>query len=259
MREGGDFLEELVEEAEARIRAGYYDVGGAASCARRSLKGALEREGVHIIAELKPLSPLEGRLRGRLDPVGLLRAFERGGASAISVITEPLRFGGRLDYVPLAKRLTGLPVLMKDIIIDEVQLHAASRLGADAVLLIERIFRRGLALEPLNGMISLAHKVGMEVVLEVHDERGLELALRSEADIVGINNRSLESLDVSLDVSRRLLPLARGAKPVICESGITSEGQVKELRALGARGFLIGTSLMRNSDVEAAVRRYAGR
>lgn len=225
--------------------------------ARRSLLAALlAYPGIPVIAELKPRSPLEGPLRDEVDVKGLLLSFQRGGACAVSVLTEPDHFGGSLQHLPLARRLLSLPLLMKDVVVDPRQLGAAAALGADAVLLIEELFSRGLTAEPLEGMVALAHSLGLEVLLEVHDERGLRRALASEAEVIGINNRDLSTLRTSLEVSRRLLRLVPRGRPIVCESGLGDRKELLELRALGASGFLIGTSLMKAADVEGRLRLF---
>ncbi len=216
---------------------------------------SLRREGrVPIIAEVKFRSPAEGRLSDTKSVKEVAGAYERGGAAAISVLTEPEHFEGRLDYVPAVRQAVGVPVLMKDIFVDETQVEAADRLGADAVLLIVGVLAGEGGAGGLEGLLASVHARGMEAVVETHDEDELAIALASEADVVGVNNRNLSDLSVSLDVSRRLLGKGPFAKPVICESGIGSRDQVKSLTAMGASGFLVGSALMKSADPAGAVR-----
>lgn len=215
---------------------------------------SLRREGrVPIIAEVKFRSPAEGRLSDTKSVREIACAYERGGAAAISVLTEPEHFEGRLDYV-LAVRQVGVPVLMKDIFVDEAQVEAADRLGADAVLLIVGALAGEGGAGGLEGMLASVHAKGMEAVVEAHDESEFAIALASDADVVGINNRNLSDLSVSLDVSRRLLGKGPFSKPVICESGIDSREQVKSLVGLGASGFLVGSALMKSADPTESLR-----
>ncbi len=246
---GEGLLKELSESAKFRVRRGYYAVGGGMAGRRRSLVGALRKKGrVPIIAEVKFRSPSEGRLAEPRDVGRISAAYEKGGASAISVLTEPDHFDGRVDHLPAARRAVGLPVMMKDVIVDEQQIRAARSYGADAVLLIASILTRGMGNEQLAPMVRLAHDQGLEVVVEVHDEVEYSLAVSSRADVIGLNNRDLDTLSVSLEVSKKLLLLPRPSKPVICESGITSREEIDILRRLGADGFLVGSALMKSGN-----------
>ncbi len=250
-----NFLEQLAVSARARVANGYYDVRAEERRQRLSLRRSLRREGrTPIIAEVKFRSPVDGRLAEPRSVREVAEAYEEGGASGISVLTEPEHFDGRLDYIPIVKQAVGIPVLMKDIFVDEAQVEAADRLGADAVLLIVGIFENGDAAAGLDRMLASVHASGMEALVEVHDESELAIALSSAADIVGINNRNLGNLSVSLDVSRELLRKGPFVKPIICESGIRTRDQVESLAALGAGGFLIGSELMRSRDPAGSLR-----
>lgn len=252
------FIARLARSAELNIADGYYLVERV-QFPRRSLKQAiLKSKRIPLIAEIKFKSPAEGRLRESNDVGSIARAYERGGVAGISVLTEPRNFDGNIGYLPVVKRAVNVPVLMKDIIIDPVQIDAAERAGADAVLLIMAIFARGYSRMGLDEMISHAHKRGLEVLLETHDDAEYALAFKTEADLVGINNRNLENLEVSLETSKRLLDGSTHLKPVICESGISTREQMLELRALGADGFLVGSAIMKSNDIEEKVRSLTG-
>ncbi len=249
------FLARLVTSARARVANGYYDVMVEKRGRRLSLAGSLVRGGrIPIIAEVKFRSPADGRLTEPKSVREVAETYEEGGASGISVLTEPEHFDGRLDYILTVKQAAGIPVLMKDIFVDELQVTAADRLGADAVLLIVGVFADGGAAIGLERMLASVHAKGMEALVEVHDEDELAIALSSSADVVGINNRNLSDLSVSLDVSRRLLRKGPFAKPVICESGIRTRDQIESLVALGAGGFLVGSELMKSGDPAGALR-----
>jgi indole-3-glycerol phosphate synthase len=252
------FIYTLAESARKTISEGYYEVQET-RLPRRSLRGAI-RPGprIPIITEVKFRSPAEGTLRAVDDVVAIAQSYERGGAAGVSVLTEPKHFDGRIQYLSRVKKAVSLPVLMKDIVVSPIQIEAASRIGADAVLLMASIFRAKLADAPLDAMVGLAHAKGLEVLLEAHTKEEYVIALASSADIVGINNRDLETLQVSLDTSRRLLLQGKDSKTVISESGLSRRSELLELRALGADGFLVGSSLMRSKDIEGSVRELAG-
>jgi indole-3-glycerol phosphate synthase len=267
------FIFTLARSAAQNIAEGYYrdlDRMEASGAKRVSLKGSIARSRLTpIIAEIKFTSPAEGKLRKPGDVAKIARTYERGGVAGISVLTEPKNFDGDIRYLPLVKRAVGVPVLMKDIIIDPVQIDAGADMGADAVLFIAAIFKNGLAKASLEEMFSRAHGRGLEVLFEAHTEEEYELALESEADVVGINNRDLDTLEVGLETSKRLLAARRERrarlkvmgrdKLVISESGINSRRDISALGELGADGFLVGSALMKSHDLEAKVRSLTGK
>ncbi len=254
-RAGESFLGELVRAAEARVARGYYTTKGRKKAGRRSLVRALKTaERVPIIAEVKFRSLADGRLAPQADVAKIAKAYERGGAVGVSVLTEPEHFDGRLEYLAEVRGAVNLPVLMKDIIVDEVQVRAAESLGADAVLLMASAFDGEKGRKRLGELMSCAHDKGLEVLLEVQDEVEFGNALAGEAEVVGINNRDMRTLEVSLATSKRLLGMGPHPKPVICESGIRTRGEISSLRRLGADGFLLGSALMRAEDPEGTLR-----
>ncbi len=271
-RSEANFIFALARSAAENIAEGYYrDLGElpAKRPTHRSLKDSMIRSKLTpLLAEIKFTSPAEGKLRPAGDVRKIARAYERGGVSGISVLTEPKHFEGDLRYIPLVKGSVKVPVLMKDIIIDPLQIDAGADVGADAVLFIAAIFMNKLARTSLEEMFSRARERGMEVLLEAHTENEYMFALESGADVVGINNRNLDTLEVSLDVSRRLLDSGREArerlrtmgrdKLVISESGIATRRQIEELTELGADGFLVGSAFMKSADLEKKVRSLTG-
>ncbi|HUH99931.1 MAG TPA: indole-3-glycerol-phosphate synthase [Nitrososphaerales archaeon] len=266
------FIFALARSAAKSIEEGYYRAvhpPHASGLKPRSLRDALiSSKTMPLLAEIKFTSPAEGKLRPPGDVKRIAMAYERGGVAGISVLTEPKHFDGDIRYLPLVKRSVKVPVLMKDIIIDPVQIESGARMGADAVLFIAAIFMNRLSRKGLEEMLSAAHAAGLEVLMEAHTENEFAFALESDADVVGINNRNLETLDVSLATSRRLLSGAREVrkdlsrsgrgKPVISESGIRSRKDIEELKQLGADGFLVGSALMKSRDLEAKVRSLTG-
>ena len=226
---------------------------------RRSLRRAIAATNfLPIIAEVKYRSPAEGPIRRAEGAAGMARLYARGGAVAISVLTEEKHFEGRLGFVPDVKDAVGIPVLMKDIFLDPVQIDAAERIGADAVLLIAGLFTRALSAASLQEMIAHSHSRGLEVLLETHTAEEYLMAGQTEADLVGINNRNLDTLEVSLDTSYRLLSNYPRVKPVVCESGIKTRKEAVSLIKAGANALLIGSTLMRSRDPTESIRRLAG-
>ena len=257
-RASEDFLSKLAASAHEAIAMGRYEVDRHPSH-RRSLRRAIaETNLLPIIAEVKYTSPAEGPIRRRESAAGIATLYARGGAVAISVLTEEKHFEGRLEYVPDVKEAVEVPVLMKDIVVDPVQIVAADRMGADAVLLIANLFARGLSVASLQEMITHSHSSGLEVLLETHTPEEYLLACQTEADLVGINNRNLETLEVSLETSYRLLRRYPHVKPVVCESGIKTRKEAVSLIKAGANALLIGSALMRSRDPTESVRRLAG-
>lgn len=257
-RERRNVLESLVHGAEESIRDGYYKVKPR-RFVHRSLQQAIKNsQHIPVVAEIKFASPVVGRIRDDGDVRSIAQAMERGGASGISVLTEPKYFKGNLLYLSRAKESVKLPILMKDIIIDPVQIEAGRAAGADAVLLISSVFDERYAKRDLRKMIEHAHALGLEVLLETHSASEFKNALATKADIIGINNRDLKSLQVSVETSVSLLRRYKHSKTVICESGLTSPREVRNLRSFGANGFLIGSSIMKSNDIESAVKSFTG-
>ncbi|HUK50309.1 MAG TPA: indole-3-glycerol-phosphate synthase [Terriglobales bacterium] len=253
-----DFLRRLIDDARKRIQSGYYNVREIAEHETISLTRAIRSaERNAIIGEIKPISPARGALRPHIDPVRAALQMENGGAVAISILTEPDNFGGNLENLRKVRERLTLPLLMKDIIISEKQIDAARKLGADCVLLIETAFSQ-YPIASLNRLIRFAHAQTLEVLLEVHDKVGLDRALRSEADIVGINNRDLTSLKVNLSTTLRLIAQAelQGDKVLISESGLESAEDIRRVKAARVDGFLIGSSLMLSEDLERKTREF---
>lgn len=200
---------------------------------------------VKIIAEIKRASPSRGTLFvGDKDISGIICAYENGGASAISVLTEESHFNGSLDDLVLARELTELPVLRKDFIVDAYELYEAAAFGADAVLLIAEAHER----EHIDDLAALAALIGIDVLLEVHSLRSFEKIAHVEGILTGVNSRDLETLTIDLRMARDVIAAMPEDRPVIVESGINTPSDIGIFRDLGVSGFLVGTSLMRSPD-----------
>jgi indole-3-glycerol phosphate synthase len=216
---------------------------------------ALTLPGVSVIAEHKRRSPSAGTIREGTTVASLVSAYERGGAAALSILTEEHHFGGSLDDLRAARASSALPILRKDFIVDVYQLYESAAAGADAILLIVA------ALEPaaLVQLHGEALALDLDVLVEVHDERELERALELiDADVIGINNRNLTDLTVDIQRTFELLADIPAGKTVVSESGFHSRDQLDDLERVGVDGVLVGESLMRASDPEAALRALTG-
>ncbi|MFB3890039.1 MAG: indole-3-glycerol-phosphate synthase [Candidatus Bathyarchaeia archaeon] len=251
-----DFLDALAHSAVETINKAYYDDCPTAEPVPASLKRAIQESAVApIIAEVKGASPSKGTIRADFEPEAVAEAMSRGGAVGISVLTEPKHFRGSLSYLARIRNDVRLPLLMKDIIVSPTQLDAGSRAGANAVLLIQALFNRCYCECSVYEMINQAHRANLEVLLEVHNSDEFQRALKTEADLIGINNRDLGTLEVDLNVTRRILERTEFDSSIIivAESGINTPADVRFLRRCGAKAFLVGSAIMEADDMEAKV------
>lgn len=217
----------------------------------RSFSGAIRlKDRMALIAEIKRASPSAGVIREDFEPSTLARAYERGGAHALSILTDEPFFQGKLKYLLQARCSTSLPCLRKDFIIDEYQIWEARLADADAILLIVA----ALTPQELLRLIQIASEAEVETLVEVHNDRELDIALEAGAPILGINNRDLQTFQVDLGVTERLAAKIPLDRLIISESGIHTPEDVRKVQACGVHGVLVGESLMRQADVESAVR-----
>jgi indole-3-glycerol phosphate synthase len=252
------FLDKIVAQKLAELEQGQknvplYELEAAAreKAPPLDLAAALKGGNLRLIAEVKRASPSRGVLKPNLSAVSLAQTYARCGAAAISVLTESHYFGGSgEDLEAIRRQLPKIPLLRKDFILKPYQVFEARAWGADALLLIVAI----LDDSQLKELLSLSHELGMQCLVEVHNQEELKRALKQDARIIGINNRHLDTMAVDINVTRRLRPLIPPDRLVVSESGIKGREDIQELRELGVNAVLIGEVLVSASDVAAKIK-----
>lgn len=252
-----DKIIEMKKEEVARLKKEATQVqlqeiiAGLGPC--RDFTQALQGGVCNIIAEVKCASPSRGRLICNFDPVRIAAIYEQHGAAAISVLTDEKYFMGHKDYLKQVKQAVKLPILRKDFIIDPLQIYETRAIGADAILLIVRALG-----EKLAGFIALSRQAGLHPLVEVHNFEELDIALAAGADIIGINNRDLDTFITDIETSRRLKARIPDNKIVVAESGIKGRKDIKSLTRSGIRVFLIGEHLVIAPDIGKKLREFKG-
>lgn len=256
------FLARIVAHKQEEVRrakrkfslADLEQLANAQSPARDFRQALLAGGNVTVIAELKKASPSAGVLREDFDPQQLAQSYAANGAAALSVLTDENFFQGHLDYLNQARAVCALPALRKDFIIDSYQIFEARAFGADAVLLIVAV----LDAAQLVGLLTLAKELGMHALIEVHDEHQIETALAAGAEIIGINNRDLQTFSVNLATSEELAARIPASCVRVAESGMASRSEVERLAECGIDAILIGSHLMRQPDPGKALSDFVG-
>jgi indole-3-glycerol phosphate synthase len=246
-------VERKREEVAALKRQGIQPPQTEIDPPRGFMQALVDAPGVAVIAEAKKASPSKGVIAPDFDPVKIARNYQEGGACAMSVLTDEDFFQGSLSYIPLVRNAVNLPVLRKEFIIDPLQIQEASVYGADAILLIAAILDRSR----LQEFRLQAEELGMDVLVEVHNEQELESALAAESRLIGINNRNLNDFSVDLDTTFRLQREIPAGIPVVSESGISSREDMLRLQNAGVTAALIGESLMRSSAQGETLQQFA--
>jgi indole-3-glycerol phosphate synthase len=260
VRAAPDLLQRLVAEAraEVEVRRSALPVTelerrAAAQPAARDLRGALRRERLAVIAEMKARTPLMGRLSHDYSPARLAGTYAAAGAAALSVLCQETSFGGRPEHLSEARAAADLPVVRKDFTVDEHQVLEARAHGADAVLLIVA----ALDAARLRALLALTRELGMEALVEVHDEAEVAAALEAGAAVIGVNHRDLATFQVDVGLTERLRPRVPAEVVYVAESGIRTAADAARMRAARADAILVGEALMRASDPAAKLRELA--
>jgi indole-3-glycerol phosphate synthase len=246
-------LAQIVEQKKLELRSRVQGLESRAANSigdRRDFVQALKGPLPAVIAEIKQASPSRGTLASNYDPASIARAYELGGAAALSVLTDAKYFQGSWAHLKSARAAASLPVLRKDFTIDAYHVHEAAAYGADAILLIAAI----LTERELRDFRELADRYRMAAVVEVHDEEELKATIASGARVIGVNNRNLHTFEVDLQVSLRLAEQMPDGVVKIAESGIHSRADIERLRAAGYQAFLVGEHLMKSADPATALR-----
>ena len=238
----------------ASLQSGVADLEDQPRGFLRALRVTADSGWTAVIAEVKKGSPSKGVIREDFDPLAIAEIYQDNGAACLSVLTDERFFMGHLLYLAKIREVVNLPLLRKDFICDPYQIYEARVAGADAILLIAAM----LDAAQLAEYNALASELHLDVLLEVHDEPELEMALGTGCELIGINNRNLQTFEIDLATTERLLPMIPTGHFVVAESGISCRSDVLRLQHAGARGFLVGESLMREEDIGAKLRELQG-
>ena len=246
-------LKKLFENSQSAIDEGIYDVKENLSKSNTNLiKSIKENQHATLITEIKFSSPSLGEIKKISDPVQIAKSMIKGGAKALSILTQPYLFSGSPEFFIKIRKEIDVPLLMKDIIIDKIQIDAAKKIGADYILLIQSLFDQGLVKE-IDELLDYGHKNGLKILLESHTRAEFENSLKTEADILGINNRNLDTLELDINNTKRILEGHKNSKIIISESGIETPKDVRFLHDCGANAFLVGSSIMKSDNIEERV------
>ncbi len=248
-----DMLEKLAKNSQKAISDGVYKINYKTPKSKQNLVNQIKNnKHASLITEVKFSSPSLGNIRDVSDPVFIANQMVEGGAVGLSVLTQPYLFNGSPDYFTKIRKKVKVPLLMKDIVVDKIQIDAAEKLGADVVLLIQAIFDKKFA-KDVDDFVSYAHKKNLLVLLESHTKKEFIESTKTHADILGINNRNLDTLEIDLDTTKSILKDRDEKRIVISESGVESPKDIKFLDKCGADAFLVGSSIMRSKDIKGLV------
>lgn len=249
-------LKRLVDNSYKAIDQGVYETKQLSIHDTISLREAITLcTHAPLVTEIKFSSPSQGKIRSKTEPATIAKTMLDSGAIGISVLTHPSLFDGSIEYLAtIRKALPRIPLLMKDITVSTVQIDAGKKVGADCVLLIKSIFDHNLAEDGMEKLLEHAKKRGLEVLVEVHTEQEFGEVLKAKHDLVGINNRNLDNLQVDITNTEKLLKrYNKGKSIIISESGISTPEDIQYLKRAGADAFLVGTSIMQTPDIGAKI------
>ena len=243
-----------MKNSENAINQGVYDIHDSLESSKVDLQNIIKKSNhAAIITEIKFSSPALGNIRKVSDPVTIAKNMLNGGACALSVLTQPFLFDGSPELFMKIRKQVDVPMLMKDITIDKVQIDAAKKIGADYFLLIQALFDNKLASD-IDTLIDYGHNLGLKVLIEAHTKQEFENSCKTNADIIGINNRNLDTLKIDLDTTKNILENSEKTKLVITESGIKNPNDIRFLHKCGADAYLVGTTIMKTDDIMQTVK-----
>ena len=250
-----NILKRLVTNSQTAIDDGTYEIDVNL---QKSSKDFIQiiKNNSHptLLTEIKFASPSLGKIRTLTDPASIARQMIAGGSKALSILTQPNLFHGSPEYFMKVRESVDIPLLMKDIMIENIQIDAAEKMGADYILLIQSLFDQGF-LKEIDEFIEYAHKKELKILLEVHTKQEFENALKTEADLIGVNNRNLDTLEIDLKTTETVLEGYEKSRPILSESGIETTEDIQYLKKSGAVAFLVGSSIMKSDNIEEQVRK----
>ena len=250
-----NILRKLVNNSQMAIDDGTYDIDVKL---QKSSKDFIQiiKTNPHatLLTEVKFASPSLGKIRTLTDPASIAKQMIAGGSKALSILTQPHLFHGSPEYFMKVRQSVDIPLLMKDIMIDKIQIDAAKKMGADYMLVIQSLFDQGY-LKEIDEFVDYGHKQGLKILLEVHTKEEFQNALKTDTDIIGINNRNLDTLEIDLKTTERVLEGYEKSKIILSESGINTTEDIQYLKKCGADAFLIGSSIMKSDNIEEQVKK----
>lgn len=247
-------LQKLIQNSQKAIDKGVYEIAEKLQKSQMDLMDLIKNSNhAPIITEVKFSSPSLGKIRTTSDPIVIANSMIRGGAIGLSVLTQPYLFDGSPEFFIKIRQNVKVPLVMKDIIIDRIQIEAAQKLGADYILLIESLFDNR-HLKEIDEYVDYAHKKNLRVLIESHTKTEFENSLKTNADLIGINNRNLDTLDIDIKTTKIILDGFDKSKIILAESGIKTPNDIQFLHDCGASAFLVGSSVMKSDNIETFVR-----
>ena len=250
-----NILRKLVNNSQMAIDDGVYDVEADLEKSNKDFKQIIKtNQHATLLTEIKFASPSLGKIRTLTDPVSIAKKMISGGAKALSVLTQPHLFHGSPEYFMKVRQAVDVPLLMKDIMIDKIQIDTAKKIGADYMLVIQSLFDQKFVSD-IDEFIDYGHKQGLEILLEVHTKDEFTNALKTKADIIGVNNRNLDTLEIDLKTTELVLDGYEKSRIILSESGINTVEDIQYLKKSGADAFLIGSSIMKSDNIEEQVKK----
>ncbi|MEK0336474.1 MAG: indole-3-glycerol-phosphate synthase [Nitrosopumilus sp.] len=250
-----NILKRLVNNSQVAIDDGTYEIDANLDKSSKDLTQII-KNNPHptLLTEIKFASPSLGKIRTLTDPASIAKQMIAGGSKALSVLTQPNLFHGSPEYFMKVRDAVDVPLLMKDIMIENIQIDAAEKMGADYILLIQSLFDQGF-LKEIEEFIEYAHKKELKILLEVHTKQEFHNALKTKADLIGINNRNLDTLEINLKTTEIVLDGYEKQRLILSESGIETVNDIQYLKKCGADAFLVGSSIMKSDNIEEQVRK----